>query len=119
MMIPKPMRLTRMVRKMMASGRVTMKQHFIQSAHMRGPNAKRRARRAWYGLPITTMVGVAAPIVMGLTGLGAQQRAVESTRAPDRRAETLRPEILGTRGIVAAGRHYSVSAGIRILQQGG
>jgi len=36
-----------------------------------------------------------------------------------RRAETLRPEILGTHGIVAAGRHYSVSAGVRIMQQGG
>jgi gamma-glutamyltranspeptidase/glutathione hydrolase len=31
----------------------------------------------------------------------------------------MRPEILGTRGIVAAGRHYSVSAGVRILEQGG
>ncbi len=31
----------------------------------------------------------------------------------------MRPEILGTHGIVAAGRHYSVSAGTRILQQGG
>ena len=31
----------------------------------------------------------------------------------------MRPEILGTHGIVAAGRHYSVSAGVRILQQGG
>jgi gamma-glutamyltranspeptidase/glutathione hydrolase len=35
------------------------------------------------------------------------------------RADTLRPQILGTHGIVAAGRHYSVSAGVRILQQGG
>jgi gamma-glutamyltranspeptidase/glutathione hydrolase len=31
----------------------------------------------------------------------------------------MRPQILGTHGIVAAGRHYSVSAGVRILQQGG
>src|SRR5262245_57708280 len=38
---------------------------------------------------------------------------------PPRRVETLRPEILGTNGIVAAGRHYSVSAGVRIMQQGG
>jgi len=38
---------------------------------------------------------------------------------PVPRFDTLRPEILGTHGIVAAGRHYSVSAGIRILQQGG
>ncbi len=32
---------------------------------------------------------------------------------------TMRPEITGQVGIVAAGRHYSVAAGIRILQQGG
>jgi gamma-glutamyltranspeptidase / glutathione hydrolase len=38
---------------------------------------------------------------------------------PPRRAETMRPEILGTHGIVAAGRHYSVAAGIRMLQRGG
>lgn len=31
----------------------------------------------------------------------------------------MRPEIVGQRGIVAAGRHYSVAAGVRILQQGG
>ncbi|MBL9201616.1 MAG: gamma-glutamyltransferase family protein [Opitutaceae bacterium] len=31
----------------------------------------------------------------------------------------MRPEILGSRGIVAAGRHYSVSAGVRIMEQGG
>ena len=49
----------------------------------------------------------------------AQQRAAEPTRAATPRAETLRPEILGTHGIVAAGRHYSVAAGVRMLQQGG
>jgi gamma-glutamyltranspeptidase/glutathione hydrolase len=32
---------------------------------------------------------------------------------------TMRPEITGRTGIVAAGRHYSVEAGIRILHQGG
>ena len=31
----------------------------------------------------------------------------------------MRPEIVGSRGIVAAGRHYSVSAGVRIMEQGG
>jgi gamma-glutamyltranspeptidase/glutathione hydrolase len=36
-----------------------------------------------------------------------------------RRGDTMKPEILGTHGIVAAGRHYSVAAGVRILQQGG
>ena len=32
---------------------------------------------------------------------------------------THRPEIKGQHGIVAAGRHYSVAAGTRILQAGG
>jgi gamma-glutamyltranspeptidase/glutathione hydrolase len=31
----------------------------------------------------------------------------------------MRPEIFGQHGIVAAGRHYSVEAGMRMLQQGG
>lgn len=31
----------------------------------------------------------------------------------------MRPEIVGQHGIVAGGRHYSVSAGVQILQQGG
>src|SRR4029453_1696172 len=42
-----------------------------------------------------------------------------SAQAPTPRRDTMRPEILGTHGIVAAGRHYSVSAGVRIMQQGG
>lgn len=35
------------------------------------------------------------------------------------RGPTMRPEITGSAGIVAAGRHYSVSAGARMLAQGG
>ncbi len=34
-------------------------------------------------------------------------------------ATTLRPELYGTHGIVAAGRHYTVEAGTRILAAGG
>ncbi len=44
---------------------------------------------------------------------------LEPTRVPTRRAPTMRPEIVGSRGIVAGGRHYSVHAGTRILEQGG
>jgi gamma-glutamyltranspeptidase / glutathione hydrolase len=44
---------------------------------------------------------------------------VEPTRAAPRRAPTMRPEIVGQTGIVAGGRHYSVHAGTRILEQGG
>src|SRR5689334_11014410 len=46
-------------------------------------------------------------------------RAQEPTRVAPAHEETMRPEILGTHGIVAAGRHYSVAAGVRILEQGG
>src|SRR5437773_1027679 len=44
---------------------------------------------------------------------------VEPTRAAPRREPTMRPEIVGQAGIVAGGRHYSVHAGTRILEQGG
>src|ERR1041384_5351951 len=58
----------------------------------------------------------AAAAALVAVALSAQEppRVVSS-----RREATMRPEILGTHGIVAAGRHYSVSAGVRILQQGG
>jgi gamma-glutamyltranspeptidase / glutathione hydrolase len=49
----------------------------------------------------------------------AQSRAQEPTAVTGPKPEPMRPEILGTHGIVAAGRHYSVAAGVRILQQGG
>ncbi|MSU25619.1 MAG: gamma-glutamyltranspeptidase [Opitutus sp.] len=41
------------------------------------------------------------------------------TRGAPRREPTMRPEIVGQRGIVGGGRHYSVHAGTRILEQGG
>jgi gamma-glutamyltranspeptidase/glutathione hydrolase len=54
-----------------------------------------------------------------LSSAVAQQPSPTPAASPTPRPDTLRPEIVGTRGIVAAGRHYSVSAGTRILQQGG
>src|SRR5438067_2485814 len=64
--------------------------------------------------------GVRIVITSALFG-AAVVAAQEPTRVPMRPSgdATMRPEILGTHGIVAAGRHYSVSAGVRILQQGG
>jgi gamma-glutamyltranspeptidase / glutathione hydrolase len=44
---------------------------------------------------------------------------VEPTRVGPRREPTMRPEIVGSHGIVAAGRHYSVYAGTRMFEQGG
>jgi gamma-glutamyltranspeptidase / glutathione hydrolase len=67
-----------------------------------------------------------AILVAGAT-LSAQTAPMPQTQpptaapqpAPARTTETMKPDVLGTHGIVAAGRHYSVSAGVRILQQGG
>jgi len=61
-----------------------------------------------FGLTLTVMLSEQNP-----------QRPVEPTRVRSTRAETMRPEIVGTHGIVAAGRHYSVAAGTQILQRGG
>src|SRR6266516_1632859 len=98
MMIPNPTRLTKMVRKMMRSGRVTGLTNTIQSrTHM-------------------TLRFAAAAVAIASISLAGQQ-PVPHTPVPP--VDTMRPEILGAHGIVAAGRHYSVSAGVRMLQQGG
>src|SRR5262249_55206508 len=65
---------------------------------------------------ITGMKNYVALTVLSTVAFAAAQ---QPTRSVAPRADTLRPEIQGTRGIVAAGRHYSVSAGVRIMQQGG
>ena len=107
-MIPKPTRLTKIVRKMMRSGRVTVQATFYT---ITGTMISSIGRT---GALLACACAVAAATIGA-----AQQRAAEPTRAATPRAETLRPEILGTHGIVAAGRHYSVAAGVRMLQQGG
>jgi gamma-glutamyltranspeptidase/glutathione hydrolase len=66
-----------------------------------------------------TTMRIAGAVLVGVAALGAQQRPLEPTRVPNPHVDTMRPAILGTHGIVAAGRHYSVAAGVRILQQGG
>jgi gamma-glutamyltranspeptidase/glutathione hydrolase len=65
----------------------------------------------------------------GLVAAGMESGAIGQTSAPAKPAieptrlvsagETLRPEIVGNFGIVAAGRHYAVAAGTRMLLAGG
>ncbi len=57
--------------------------------------------------------------ILMLVFLAAALLSQEPARVSSSRAETMRPEIVGQRGIVAAGRHYSVSAGTRMLERGG
>ncbi|MFZ2994738.1 gamma-glutamyltransferase family protein [Sphingobium sp.] len=67
--------------------------------------------------------------VGGAFAAGAEGAAIAQATAPLKPAieptrlvsagETLRPEIVGNFGIVAAGRHYAVAAGTRILLAGG
>jgi gamma-glutamyltranspeptidase/glutathione hydrolase len=61
------------------------------------------------------MRGTAAAILVLASGALAAQEPTRS--AP--RIETMRPEIVGNHGIVAAGRNYTVEAGIRMLRAGG
>src|SRR5438093_13542383 len=61
--------------------------------------------------------GVACALIAALTL--STGRAQEPTRVAAPHAVTMRPEIIGSHGIVAGGRHYSVAAGVRILQEGG
>src|SRR5436305_5559334 len=106
MMMPKPTRLTKIVRKMMRSGRVT------------SPNIL-------YNQPVHIVLSrllLILSIVMATLSGQTRTAQIAPTPEPTRlagRGETMRPQIRGTHGIVAAGRHYSVSAGIRILEQGG
>src|SRR5215471_529109 len=58
-------------------------------------------------------------VSLGAVGRAPQALQVEPTGIAPRRTPTMRPEIVGQHGIVAGGRHYSVSAGTQILQQGG
>src|SRR5438093_5636252 len=97
MMIPKPTRLTKMVRKMIRSGRVTGLLTLYNQGRM-------------------TFRFAAAAAVFASVSVAAQQPTPHTREPP---VDTRRPEILGAHGIVAAGRHYSVSAGVRMLQQGG
>jgi gamma-glutamyltranspeptidase/glutathione hydrolase len=68
-------------------------------------------------------LGLAA---LGGVALGSVVQPAAAQKAPvleptrlENPDETMRPEILGTFGIVAAGRHYAVAAGTRILMAGG
>ncbi|WP_066703744.1 gamma-glutamyltransferase family protein [Sphingobium amiense] len=69
-------------------------------------------------------LAMAGAVVTGLEGraggqtAAAPKAAIEPTRLVSA-GETLRPEIVGSFGIVAAGRHYAVAAGTRILMAGG
>ncbi len=75
-------------------------------------------------MAIIAVSAVLAPIALAAGGRGGpgaapQVQAPEPTRVASVTHETLRPEILGTHGIVAAGRHYSVAAGMKMLERGG
>jgi gamma-glutamyltranspeptidase/glutathione hydrolase len=61
----------------------------------------------------------AALIAICLLAVPVSLLPQEPTSVGPRRPMTMRPEIVGQRGIVAGGRHYSVHAGTRMLEQGG
>ncbi|RVT93163.1 gamma-glutamyltransferase family protein [Sphingomonas crocodyli] len=62
--------------------------------------------------------GVAVAAAAGAPATAQDKPAIEPTRLKSA-GETLRPEIVGDFGIVAAGRHYAVAAGTQMLAAGG
>jgi gamma-glutamyltranspeptidase/glutathione hydrolase len=66
---------------------------------------------------LTLAAGTAA--LAGSTRAQNAAQAASASGASKRSADTLRPELYGTHGVVAAGRHYTVEAGTRILAAGG
>src|SRR5207237_10010355 len=65
-------------------------------------------------MKVSALAAAAAALIVVTPSAQEPTRVVSS-----RREATMRPEIVGTHGIVAAGRHYSVEAGVRILRAGG
>src|SRR5580692_4852969 len=83
---------------------------------------KKISRRSFGQLAVgTTLAAGSSPLIaeaqtMPKPEVGTiPERAVSGTK----QKETMRPEIVGSHGIVAAGRHYAVEAGMRILLAGG
>lgn len=72
----------------------------------------RRALGGW------AAAGAIAGVAASATARSQTPPPPEPTRLKSA-GETLRPEIVGHFGIVAAGRHYAVAAGTRILMAGG
>jgi gamma-glutamyltranspeptidase/glutathione hydrolase len=70
-----------------------------------------------------SLAAAAAALSANASAQDASQASAAATagrrRAQERERETLRPELYGTHGIIAAGRHYTVEAGTRILAAGG
>ncbi len=67
-------------------------------------------------------LSIAAAVAALPAAASAQNAPPPSIAAPARRPEemlTLKPELYGTHGMVAAGRQHTVEAGIRILAAGG
>jgi gamma-glutamyltranspeptidase / glutathione hydrolase len=74
------------------------------------------SRRDFHRFSIAAAVAAPAPAARAQVALPPSAAVVQrSTEEPT----TVRPEIYGSHGVVAAGRHYTVEAGIRILAAGG
>jgi gamma-glutamyltranspeptidase/glutathione hydrolase len=81
-----------------------------------GPSHPSRRDLAALAIGGAALIGGAAKA--GAQTASAKSAPIEPTRLVSA-GETLRPEIVGSFGIVAAGRHYAVAAGTRILMAGG
>ncbi|HMA12862.1 MAG TPA: gamma-glutamyltransferase, partial [Steroidobacteraceae bacterium] len=76
------------------------------------------SRRHFHRIAMAAAAAAALPGRAGAQILAPPSAAAGSPQRPESRA-TLRPELYGTHGIVAAGRQFTVEAGIRLLKGGG
>ncbi len=75
------------------------------------------SRRDFHKLSIAAAVAAMPAAASAQVPPASIAAPADNRRARD--VPTLRPELYGTHGIVAAGRHYTVEAGRRILAAGG
>ena len=84
----------------------------------RKPAGLSRRELAALALGGAALASGTAPAAAQAPATAPRAPAIEPTRLVSA-GETLRPEIVGEFGIVAAGRHYAVAAGTRMLMAGG
>lgn len=95
----------------MQSQRDSTKIPSVRPSRMFGIAGSNRQAR---GRPITSrrIAAISSAILLVMTYSSFLQHEAATT-------PTMRPEIRGSHGIIAAGRHYAVEAGMRMFRQGG
>src|ERR1700683_4957426 len=77
------------------------------------------SRRSFGSLAVGTTLAAATPLVAEAQTAPKPEVGSIPERVATASHQTMHPEIVGSFGIIAAGRHYAVEAGMRMLLAGG